>query len=279
MADVSTIGAAVPATDELPLDRLTIVCIAILAYALADVLHEAVGHGGACLLSGGQPIALSSIRFECSAVGRLVAAGGTLVNFTAGLLLRAVLRLVRNLSPHVRYFVWLSMTVNLLQAAGYFMFSGVGNFGDWAVVISGLKPSWLWRLALTLVGASLYFLFVWIAAMELRPLIGDRRPASFSRAKRLTLTAYFTGGLLACVSAMLNPVGIVWVAVSAAAGTFGFTSGLAWMAQLVRQPRGEITETAVVPPLPRSWGWVTLAAIVAVVFIAVLGPGIRFRYR
>ena len=41
---------------------------------LGNVLHEGAGHGGACLLVGGKPLALSSVYFECSAESRFVLA-------------------------------------------------------------------------------------------------------------------------------------------------------------------------------------------------------------
>ncbi len=46
-----------------------------------------------------------------------------------------------------KFFVWLLMLMNMLYAAGYGMFSGIANVGDMAVVINGLEPFWLWRLA------------------------------------------------------------------------------------------------------------------------------------
>ena len=49
----------------LPLpDLLTVTAIALVAYAASNVLHEAVGHGGACVALGGKPLALSSVHFE-----------------------------------------------------------------------------------------------------------------------------------------------------------------------------------------------------------------------
>jgi hypothetical protein len=41
-----------------------------------------------------------------------------------------------------RYFLWLLMTVSLLQGTGYWLFSGIGNLGNWAKVIEGLTPAW-----------------------------------------------------------------------------------------------------------------------------------------
>jgi hypothetical protein len=46
------------------IDRLTLIAIAAVAYVLANIAHEGVGHGGSCLLLGGQPVALSTFLGE-----------------------------------------------------------------------------------------------------------------------------------------------------------------------------------------------------------------------
>ena len=55
-------------------DLLTIAAIAIVATMIADFIHEGLGHGGMCIATGGHPLALSTVHFECSAEPRLVAA-------------------------------------------------------------------------------------------------------------------------------------------------------------------------------------------------------------
>src|SRR5437879_10756864 len=81
-----------PATERTPAANTTstaeiwtVVAIAAVAYVCASILHEGIGHGGACVLTGGKPVAISTVHFECDHEGRLVAAGGTIVNFAAGL--------------------------------------------------------------------------------------------------------------------------------------------------------------------------------------------------
>ena len=270
-----------PATERTPAANTTstaeiwtVVAIAAVAYVCASILHEGIGHGGACVLTGGKPVAISTVHFECDHEGRLVAAGGTIVNFAAGLVCWLGLRIVSH-ATRLRYFLWLSMTINFLQAGGYFLFSGVGNIGDWAVVIQGFQPAWLWRVGLTMLGVGSYLIFVWIALLEMRPFLGLAEPERLQRAKKLTLVPYFTGGILSCVAGLFNPVGMILVAISAAAASFGGTSGLAWMWQMFRGDR--IPRTAFeMPPLSRSLGWMITAGIMGVLFISVLGPGLKF---
>lgn len=87
---------------------------------------------------------------------------------------------------------------------------------------------------------------------------------------------YVAGATLYLAAGALNTRGgIALMAVSGAASSFGGTSGLAWGPQLLRGnliPRGDA------PPMgiSRSAGWLALAAVVAVVFVVVLGRGISF---
>src|SRR5208337_4685513 len=67
-------------------DLWTVAAIAIVAAVVTDFIHEGLGHGGMCLATGGRPLAISTVHFECSADSRLVAAGGTLANLLLGAL-------------------------------------------------------------------------------------------------------------------------------------------------------------------------------------------------
>jgi hypothetical protein len=257
-------------------DALTIAGIAVVAYILASVLHEGVGHGGACLLTGGKPIMVSTVSMDCSADNRLVIAGGTIVNVLFGAVCFVLGRMTGRTSPRLKYFLWLSMTVNLFTAAGYFAFSGIGGFGDWAQFIRGLGPQWAWRVGLTIFGAVTYMLAVWLSLLELRPSIGSNKEQRIVRAARLSKISYFTGGILACVAGSLNPDGFILVALSAAASTFGGTSGLLWMIDWLKGDRIPLGSEAEPLPIPRNWPWVATAFILALIFIVVIGPGVRF---
>jgi hypothetical protein len=262
--------------DPLPADRLTLAAIGIVAYTVATMLHEGLGHGGACLLSGGTPLVVSTVHMECSGGTRLVLAGGTLVNFAAAALFFVLVRLVSP-SPRIHYFWWLSMTVNLMMATGYLLFSGVGGFGDWAVFVKGLGPEWLLRVSLAILGAGSYMAAVRFCLFELRPMIGSDPDRRVSRASQLMRIPYFTGGVLNCIAGIFNPAGMYLVALSAAASTFGGTSGLVWMDNWLKDLKGiPVGSESEPPPIDRSWPWIVVAALVAAVFVVVLGPGVRF---
>ena len=254
---------------------LTIIAIAIVATVIADFVHEGLGHGGMCVATGGQPLVLSTVHFDCSADTRLVAAGGTLANLVFGALFWAATRAVRQTASW-RYFFWLLMAFNLFDAGGYFLFSGIGNFGDWAAVVAGWQPAWAWRVGLMALGAVTYFLwFVPLCLRELRPFLGKDTEIRVRRARQLTLAPYLAGGILSCIAGALNPVGPLLILVSAAAASFGGKSGLAWMWTLLRGPHIPSSELQM-PEIERSLRWLIAAAILALVFIAGLGPGVKF---
>jgi hypothetical protein len=214
------------------------------------------------------------VHFQCSADTRLVAAGGTLANLVFGAVFWAAARTVKQVASW-RYFFWLLMTFNLFDAGGYFLFSGIGNFGDWAAVVAGWQPPWAWRVGLVALGTVTYFLlFVPLCLRELRPHIGNDAEIRVSRARQLTVVPYLTGGVLSCAAGALNPVGPLLILVSAAAASFGGHSGLAWMWTLLHGPRIPSSELQM-PEIERSQGWMVAAAVLAIVFIAGLGPGVK----
>lgn len=260
------------------LDRLTLVAIAVLAYTTANVAHEFVGHAGACLAVGGRPLAVSAIHFEGDLDGlppsarRWQAAGGTLVNIALGLACLALLRLGSGATP-ARYFLWLFMTLNLLQASGYWLFSGLGNVGDWARVVEGFEPAWAWRLGLAVVGGVCYWAVVVLSLRQMLPFLGDGEDR-LRRASTLALVPYFAGGLLYVAAGLPNPHGLYLVVISAAAASFGGASALAWMTQLLRDTKAYPPSPGLGLAMPASRPWRIAGLLAAGFFILVLGPSV-----
>jgi hypothetical protein len=266
-------------------DWVTVAAVAALTYATVSMVHEGLGHGGACLIVGGIPRELSSMDFDCdihglgTAAEKIVAAGGTIANLIFGLVALALYRRIPvTSSPLCRFSVWLFAAVNLMTGTGYFLFSGVGGIGDWAVVIEGLAPSWLWRLLLALSGGGLYFVTTVYLFNALGPLIGDARPERYRRALSLATVSYIAGGALSLMAGFLNPSGLALVAISGAAASLGGTSGLAWGPQMLRgAPTVAVDQPATEPQvIARSWRVIAIAGAASMVFILILGRGVRF---
>jgi len=263
-----------PSREATKPDLLTIAAVGIVAAVLTDFIHEGLGHGGMCVATGGQPLVLSTVHFECSPDTRLVAAGGTLANLIVGTLSWGAARVVTQPAPW-RYFLWLLMTLNLFDAGGYFLFSGIGNIGDWAAVVAGWQPAWAWHMGLAALGIVTYFfLFVPLSLRELRPFLGKDTKIRVQRARQLTLVPYLTSGVLSCVAGVFNPVGPLLILISAAAASFGGHSGLAWMWTLLKNPRTPGSKFQM-PEVERSLVWIIAAVVLAIGFIAGLGPGVK----
>lgn len=260
------------------LDPLTIGAIGMVAYLLANLLHEGLGHGGTCLLVGGRPLGLSSAWFDGDLTGvsdwgiRAEKAGGTLANLLFGLGFGAWLRAAKKPSAHLYYFLWLAMTVNLLQAGGYLMVSPLAGFGDWKDFVRGLPHGWLWRLGLTALGLAISSAALLAAVRTLEPLLGRQVEQRQRRARWLCWLPYgFAGALVFSLAALLNPGGKIFLLTSAAAH-LGGTAWLAWLPAWVKGPRAATRDEPLA--LARHWGWIFAGVGAAVVCIFILGPAV-----
>jgi hypothetical protein len=249
-------------------DWPTMVAVSALACILQDVLHEGLGHGVTAWLSGARQITMSTVALQSDIDSRWIAANGTLVNLaTAGILWLVLLRPER-FRPAARYFLVVAMAGNLFTGTGYFLFSGVTNFGDWKQVIAGLHPYWLWRVALIVLGASSYYASALLVAAKLRPFQGRERRTL----RWICWTPYFTDGALAGVAAMFSPLGLFYMIASALPSTLGANSGLLWLPSLIY--RGPQEEEGL--RIPRNIPWIVVGIVASLIFIFVLGRGITW---
>jgi hypothetical protein len=267
-----------PATHPVETDPLTIASIGIVAYIVGNIIHEGLGHGGACLVTGGRLLLITAVNMDCSPDNRFVIAGGSLMNAVSAVFFFFLTRITSRTRPHLKYFAWLSMTLNLLSPAGYLAFSGIGGFGDWAQFTQGFRPQWAWRMSMAVVGIGAYTLFVRWSLLALRPLIGSDSRERRLHAVRLTMLPYFAGGIVECIAGALNPQGWLLVALSAAASTFGGSSALLWAPNWLRGSSIPAGPDASPMPIPRNWPWIAGAAVIAVSFILILGPGIHLAH-
>jgi hypothetical protein len=251
-------------------DTLTICAISIVTAILTNLIHEGVGHGLTALLTGAQSGVLTTVAWSSAFDSRLVEAAGTLANLAASLLFWVALRSVQTVSMPTRYLLLLGAAFNLFTGTGYFFFSGVTDFGDWAAVISALHPHWLWRAVLVVVGATTYYAAVRVVGLGLVHYVGVPRDQQ-RRLRKLTIVPYFSGILLSSVAGLLNPLGIQLLWQSALPATAGGQSGLLWLRYYT--PRGTLPKR-MAENLERSYVWIGTAAVLAFVYIVVLGRGI-----
>jgi hypothetical protein len=258
---------AVPAKD----DRLTLVAISALACILQDVLHEGLGHGVTAWLSGARSITMSTVALQSDIDTRWIAANGTLVNLLFAAIFWLLLLSPQHYRPATRYFLVLAMAGNLFTGTGYFFFSGITNFGDWAVVIRGLQPHWIWQLGLIALGVASYYASMLLVIAKLNPFRG--RDERSLRIRGLCWTPYFTDGILAGLGGLLNPAGLFYVIASALPSTLGANAGLLSLPSIMRKSNGKEEQ---VGPIERSIAWIATAAVASLLFILVLGRGLTW---
>jgi hypothetical protein len=237
--------------------------MAVIAGALAPLLHEGLGHGVTAWLRGDIPTEITSNHLSSVTPDHLVEAAGTIVNLLVG---AAALLLARRAGDRAkgRYFLWLLAALNLLPGAGYFVYSGAIGVGDWHAFTADWPHQGLVRVAMTAVGAGLYYLFVRWLAREVRPFVPDR--ATYNTVGRLP---YYAACLFSCVAGAFDPLGLQLMLISTIPAAFGGSSGLMWADALL--PTRPADRTLVVGP-SRAW-WIA-AAVLGVAYVAVLGRGV-----
>ena len=266
-------------TETNTIDLPTVAAIAILVYALGSVLHEGLGHGGACLLVHGRPVRLTSATFDCDthllddAARRTVAAGGTLINLVVGATALATFYRMRSTGP-LRFTVWLIAAANVMLGFGYFFYSGFTGIGDWADVTSQFEPLYFWRVLMGAGGLALYI----FATKRLYARLAALLPSAdrVTIAKRVSLTAYLSGCMLMCVTGLFDPGGVIILAISSAAASLGGTSGFAWGWQTLRGMKNEPAPGARLA-IHRDVTVIVVAFVVAVAFVLTFGRGVDLR--
>ena len=245
--------------------KRTIISMAVIASAVATLLHEGVGHGLTAWLRGDIVTELTSNHLSTVRADRWVSAAGTLANLLAGMLSFFASRKA-GISPNLRYFLWLLAALNLLPAAGYFLFSGIFGFGDWNTVIQGLPHPLAIRFGMALFGFGLYGLFVKLLAVAARPFVPE--PSAYNVVGRLP---YIAACLFSCAAGALDPLGLKLFLVSTVPAAFGGSSGLLWADALM--PHEPPAHPLFVQP-SRAW-WIA-AALLGGCYIFFIGRGIHF---
>jgi len=260
-------------------DLLTTIAIAAIAISLTVSFHEGM-HALSCLVVGGDLQELSALHALCDASeiwqGKIVSAIASVANIGLGFICLAYLRRTRQQSSERQFFLWLFMLMNWLNGAGYWMFSGIANVGDWANVIAGWEPQFLWRIIMTIVGTGTYAFLVWLALKELGKIIGGSANEQIGRATKLGLLAYATAGLVILLAGVFNPHGMNSLPVIAGLlAVLGGLSPLAWMTQwfraksFVKLPQQPLE-------IQRQWSWIMAAGLITFIYAFVLGRTLYF---
>jgi hypothetical protein len=201
----------------------------------------------------------------------VIIAAGSAANWVIGLICFGLLRAWRTARPALRYFLWLSMSVNLFLASTYVTVAPIIKFGDSYILIRDLPDQLFWRGALVLMGAVACWLSFRLCRAELGRLIGLRGRAARGVAWELVAPAYITGGVITVASGLFSQLEFKVAQLEAAGGSFGLTAWLLLLPLLIPEPLTLAPHPFMVP---RSVGWIVAGALTGLIFIGILGPGI-----
>lgn len=273
MSEAAQSAVVQPSTTQaVPDDAPTICAISVIAIMLSTMLHEGLGHAAVAIATLHASGTLTSLAWSSAADNRLVLAGGTIVNLIAAFVCWLLLRAAKNARPSVRFFFLITMAFNLLAGTGYFFYSGVSNFGDWAEVIAGLQPHWLLRVALVVVGVASYYGAIVLVGTSTVRLMGVAA-SDAQRFRRLLWFPYFAALIIDGIAGIFNPFGWQYVFLSALAATAGGNCGLLWLRHYIPE-RVQPGERALIS---RSYTWITVAAVLAIIFVVIFGPGVHLQ--
>jgi hypothetical protein len=256
-----------------------VIAIAVIAYAAVNITHEIIGHCGMAALLETRCKVISSTHIplvkEFTEIPtwtyNIIVIAGSTANWMVGLACFAVLRTLRTARPALRYFLWLTMCVNLFLASTYMTVAPIIKFGDSYILIYQLPGQLYWRGALVLAGGVICWLSFRLCRRELSKLIGFEGSTARSIAWELVVPAYIAGGVVTVASGLFTRGDFKLAQFQAAGGTFGLTVWLLLLPLLI--PKG--LASAEHPfMLPRSIGWIVAGALVGLIFIGVFGPGI-----
>jgi hypothetical protein len=239
-----------------PASFATLTAIAVTAYLVADTAHEALGHGGACLLSGGRSLLVDTTFQDCSIRSRWIDGAGPASGILVALLAWMAAR--QTVDRNLRVFLALVFAYAAFWNFGYLVKSGIGYTGDWHFLIEGLEPAAVWHFGIAAAGVVLY-----IAAMR---ILASLWPAGEGTSSLVfAVTAYLAAAALSAAAGYFDPRGprtILTDALPASLAAFGLVlTGL-------RAKSG----VAIAPSTP----WTIAGLAGAAIFVAILGPGLPF---
>ncbi|HTT98267.1 MAG TPA: hypothetical protein VMF58_09470 [Rhizomicrobium sp.] len=235
---------------------LTLIAIACCAYLAADLAHETLGHGGACVASGGKSLLVDTTFQDCSIHSRWIDGAGPVTGIVVALLAWFGARRTR--AANLRMFLTLLFADAIFWNVAYMIKSGIGHTGDWHFLIEGLEPASIWHIGLAIAGVALY-----IGAMRMLARIWPAGEEMTSG--KVAVIAYLTAAALSAVAGYFDPRG-PHIVLSDALPSSLAAIGLP-LVGLRKNTQVSVTPSPV---------WIAMGVACAIFFIAILGPGIRF---
>jgi len=132
--------------------QFTLATIGILAYMIADIIHEVIGHGITCLIIGNKIELLTSVYFKSKPGSILVDLGGPVANILIGTLTFFILKKI----SFAKFFFFQLTAYNLFWFSGTILHSALSKTGDWTFAIKEISISPYGKIFLIITGILCY---------------------------------------------------------------------------------------------------------------------------
>ena len=250
-------------------DWATVAAIGLLAMCVVTFDHEALGHGGACLMLHGRIRLVTSSIFRCDVRSGWIDPAGPASNLLMGAIALVCRRLIPQRRLKLRLWLILVTAFSFFWEAGYVMRAMLRRDGDlyfFAQFLLGDVPVWV-RWAAAAAGLALYVVAARITSRALSRL-WPQAPVARAVARTVWLSA-----TLGAAAAALAFAGPDWGDVRDAALEIGGASFPLLFLPLGASGVADEQSGAVIT---RSPALLALSAVIYALFVATLGRGLSF---
>ena len=141
--------------------------IGIAAYLFTDIIHEIIGHGSLCLLSGQKISLLTSVYFISKPGSIITDLGGPISNLLFGIGIFYVFKVSKDLSWLSRLLLFLIMSYNLYWFSGTILQSSFSSSGDWTYSVKQLNIGVSGKILLIIAGIITYYFTIKLSKIEI----------------------------------------------------------------------------------------------------------------
>lgn len=262
---------------RIEIDILTLIAISVIAWSLANFLHEAIGHAGSAALLGIPVRAVSTTtmyiewsQIDSAAQNMIIHAAGPGLNLFSGIIALLVLRSQKVTDSATRYFLWLFSTASFILVTINLISAPLIGGGDFSVIIQETENRQMWKAIIIGVGVILTIpgyilpLRYWLPNMR-----GHRKTLLI-----ITVIPVLTMIIVQSLSLVGSPFSRLPPENNhLLASVFAYLHFVLWVILVNILPVPKSTRSIESIRLPRSIMYLSIGLFVGIFFISVLGPG------
>lgn len=263
---------------KIEIDIFTLIAISIIAWSIANFLHEVIGHAGSAALMGipVRAVSTTTIYIEWSQIKsaaeiQIIHAAGAGLNLLSGMIALLYLRSEMIKDSATRYFLWLFSTVSFIIVTFNLISLPLIGGGDWSVIIQETNNQAMWKAIIVGVGVILTIAGY---ALPMRYWLPDMR-GHRKTLLNITVIPVLTMIIVQSLSLIESPFSRLPPENNhLLASVFAYLHFVLWVILVNILPVPRSTRRVESISLPRSNIYLSIGLIVGVLFIGILGPGL-----